>query len=287
MKQLGFFIALSLMLHFLISTSTLYFANQIFSDNLRSKPVEIEVLKPEDSIQDRLEHTRQLVKQLKTTVQQLKESKQKARFESEQTQRVEKETRASKLGLSQNSSPQKMQILPPTQVRFDPDNKKIAKNDGELPEFARFKSGPSQVNMNNSPQSAIANNLPNDIQMSSSTNLNTDANTYYSFYSRVEELFYVRWVERTNFYWNRISMDYKKTVLSGRVWSTELEIWLNSEGEFHSAYVKKSSGYQPFDEAAVYAFKNARLFPNPPKAKVESDGFVRLRYRFNINVAAY
>jgi TonB family protein len=82
-------------------------------------------------------------------------------------------------------------------------------------------------------------------------------------------------------------MDYKKTVLSGRVWSTELEIWLNSEGEFHSAYVKKSSGYQPFDEAAVYAFKNARLFPNPPKAKVESDGFVRLRYRFNINVAAY
>jgi TonB family protein len=75
--------------------------------------------------------------------------------------------------------------------------------------------------------------------------------------------------------------------LSGKTWSTELEVWLTAKGEFHSAYIKKSSGYQPFDEAAVYAFKNARLFPNPPKAKVEPDGFVRLRYRFNINVAAY
>jgi TonB family protein len=287
-KQLGFFIALSLLLHFLLTTSTLYFAERFSLEDLKKKPVELEVLEDPSNLQDKLNETRQLVKQLKTTVQQLKDTKIKARFESEQTQRVEKETKAATLGASQNknSAPQKMQIMPKTQVSAaESKTPKLAKNDGELPEFARFKTGPSQVAV--SEQSAISNALPNDIENSNSTNLNTDANTYYSFYSRVEELFYVRWVERTNYYWDRIGMDYKKSVLSGKTWSTELEVWLTAKGEFHSAYIKKSSGYQPFDEAAVYAFKNARLFPNPPKAKVEPDGFVRLRYRFNINVAAY
>lgn len=288
MKQLGFFIALSLLLHFLLTTSTLYFAQRILMEDLRNKPVELEVIKSDSSLQERINETRQLVKQLKTTVEQLKDSKIRARFESEKTQRVEKETRATKLGESQNqnSVQPKMQIMPPSKVPAELANRlKLAKNDGELPEFARMKSSPSRVAV--SEQSAIAHALPNDIQGSNSTNLNTDANTYYSFYSRVEELFYVRWVERANFYWDRISHDYKKSVLSGKVWTTDLEVWLTANGEFHSAYVKRSSGYQPFDEAAIFAFKNARLFPNPPKAKVEADGFVRLRYRFNINVAAY
>jgi TonB family protein len=288
-KQLGFFIALSLLLHFLMTTSTLYFANRVLLDDLSKKPVELEVVDDKSDLQQRLNETRQLVKQLKTTVQQIKDTKIKARFESEQTQRVEKETKAANLGASQNknSAPQKIQIMPQTHITTTPGSKvpKLAKNDGDLPEFTKFKSSPSQVAI--SEQSAISNALPNDIQNSNSTNLNTDANTYYSFYSRVEELFYVRWVERTNYYWDRISFDYKKTTLAGRTWSTELEVWLTSTGEYHSAYIKKSCGYQPFDEAAVYAFKNAKLFPNPPKAKVEADGFVRLRYRFNINVAAY
>ncbi|MCC2679777.1 MAG: tonB protein [Pseudobdellovibrio sp.] len=258
-------------------------------EDLRNKPVELEVLKSDSTLQERLNETRQLVKQLKTTVEQLKDVKDRARFESEQTQRVVKETRASVLGKSQNenSAPQpKMQILPQTKISPEVANRlKLAKNDGDLPEFARMKSPAQQVAV--SEQSAISHALPSDIQASNSTNLNTDANTYYSFYSRVEELFYVRWVERANYYWNRISHDYKRTVLSGKTWTTDLEVWLTSTGEYHSAYIKRSSGYQPFDEAAVYAFKNARLFPNPPKAKVEADGFVRLRYRFNINVAAY
>lgn len=288
MKQLGFFIALSLLLHFLLTTSTLYFAQRILMEDLRSKPVELDVINSDSTLQERINETRQLVKQLKTTVEQLKDSKIKARFDSEKTQRVEKESRATLLAKSQNqnSAQPKMQILPDTKISPEnADRMKLAKNDGDLPEFARMKSSPSQVAV--SEQSAIAHALPNDIQASNSTNLNTDANTYYSFYSRVEELFYVRWVERANYYWDRISYDYKKSVLAGKVWTTDLEIWLTANGEFHSAYVKRSSGYQPFDEAAIFAFKNARLFPNPPKAKVEADGFVRLRYRFNINVAAY
>ncbi len=294
MKQLGFFIALSLLFHFLVTTSTLYVVEKLDLNKDHTKPIQLEVIDSndkKDTLQDKLEQTRQLVKQLKTSVAKIQEQKLRARFESEQTQRVEKETRASKLGLSQNAgaATQPKQLLPPNKITPAPQNEqtppKKTTPDGELPEFARFKSSPMQISA--SQQSAISSDLPSDISQSNATNLNTDANTYYSFYNRIEELFYVRWVERNTYYWNRISLDYKKTVLAGKTWTTEVEIWLTSTGEFHSAYIKKASGYQPFDEATVFAFKDTKLFPNPPRAKVEADGFVRLKYRFNVNVGTY
>ena len=198
------------------------------------------------------------------------------RFESEHNQRVEKETKATSLGITQNSAP-----------KFKPQisDKSESKEIGDLPEFA--KSKPNVTQMPVAPNSSVSSILPNDISNSTATNLNTDANTYYSFYSRIEDLFYVRWVERVCFYWDRIGFDYKKKVLAGKVWSTTLEVWLTSTGEFHSAYIKQPSGYKAFDEAAVFAFKDARFFPNPPRAKVEPDGYVRLRYRFSVHIADY
>lgn len=280
MKQLGFFIILSLVFHFLMSTSTLYFAEKLGSQHQRPELTQIEIVEnnpdaTKETIEQKLEKTRQLVKQLKTTVEAIKDSKTKARFESEKTQRVAKETKARNLGLSQNSAPMiKIQNEKPT-----------PHEEGDLPEFARSKPNIQQMPV--AQNSSISTELPNDISDSNATNLNTDANTYYSFYSRVEDLFYVRWVDRVRFYWDRIDFNYKRKVLSGKVWSTSLEIWLTSTGEFHSAYIKQSSGYKAFDEAAVFAFKDARFFPNPPRAKVEPDGFVRLRYRFNIHVPEY
>lgn len=292
MKQLGFFIAASLIFHFLVSTSTLYFAEKYYSTTQKDQ-TEFEILDSEDeTLQSKLEETRQLIKQLKTSVQKIQDDKIKARFESEQTQRVAQETKASQLGLTQNASPAQAaknatnpQLLPQKNINTA-QNEKPNTDPSDTPEFAKhLRTSNSQVSL--SQQSAISANLPSDIQNSNATNLNTDANTYYSFYNRVEELFYVRWVERARYYWNRTGLDYKKNVLAGKTWSTTLEVWLLANGEFHSAYIKQSSGYKPFDDAAVFAFSDARMFPNPPKAKVEADGFVRLRYRFNVNVAAY
>lgn len=277
MKQLGFFIVFSIIFHFLLSTSALYFAEKFNLDHKKNDVTQIEIIeRNEDPLQQKISQAKQLIKQLKITSEELKDSSKMARFESEKTQRVKKETKATKLGLTANSIPQ-----PPQQ-----DTKKIeTEENSELPEFARSKQNRSQVVA--AQNSAISSILPNDIDESNATNLNTDANTYYSFYSRVEELFYVRWVERVRYYWDHISLDYKKNVLAGKVWPTTLEIWLTSTGEFHSAYIKQGSGYKPFDEAAVFAFKDARFFPNPPRAKIEPDGFVRLRYRFNVLVGAY
>jgi TonB family protein len=290
-KQLGFFIAASLLFHFLISTTTLYFAEK-YQTSSKPELTEIEILDSnDDSLQAKMNETRQLIKQLKTTVQKIQDNKIKARFESEQTQRVAQETRANNLGLSQNAVPTLSAQRPNNTQLLPQKNINVAQNEkpqepSDTPEFARhLRTSNSQVSLNQ--MSAISANLPSDIQNSNATNLNTDSNTYYSFYNRVEELFYVRWVERARYYWDRTGLDYKKNVLAGKTWSTTLEVWLLANGEFHSAYIKQASGYKPFDDAAVFAFSDARLFPNPPKAKVESDGFVRLRYRFNINVAAY
>ena len=277
MKQLGFFILFSIAFHFLLSTSTLYFAEKFYQHRPKTEVTQIEILEePKENLQEKIDRTRQLVKQLQTTVKQINDPTIKARFESEKNQRVERETKASILGPSQNSAPQP----PPPQPE-----QKSADEDGDLPEFARARPNIQQMPV--SQQAAISSTLPGDIQNSNATNLNTDANTYYSFYSRVEDLFYVRWVERVRYYWDRIDMNYKKTVLSGKVWSTQIEVWLTATGEFHSAYIKQPSGYKPFDEATVFAFKDARFFPNPPRAKVEPDGYVRLRYRFNVYVDAY
>lgn len=287
MKQLGFFIILSVLVHLLLSEATLYVAGRFHPPRDLKEVTEIELSeepKP-DPLQQKLERARQLVKQLNRTVEEMKKPTAPARFESEKTQRVKLETKAAIFGLTKNSKFIPAQAKAAQTADKAEQEKKEVPKDGELPEFARAKASVTQVPV--SQNSAIATDLQSDIATSDATNLNTDANTYYSFYSRVEELFYVRWVERTNYYWDRIPFEYKKNVLAGKVWSTTLEVWLKGNGEYHSAYVKQSSGYKEFDEAAVFAFRDARLFPNPPKAKVESDGFVRLRYRFNVHVAAY
>ncbi len=289
MKQLGFFIILSAVFHFLISTSTLYFAEKLNLDKKKYAVTQIEIInESQETLQQKIEKSRQLIKQLKASVKEIqdpmKNKNKKARFESEKTKRVEKETKSANLGISQNSLPKIWHHTSkkPESQKNGTENK--TENIG-LPEFARLKSDVQQMPV--AQNSSLSTTLPHDISDSSATNLNTDANTYYSFYSRVEDLFYMRWVERIHYYWGRIDFVFKKNFLAGKIWTTTLEVWLTSAGEFHSAYIKQSSGYKPFDESAVFAFKDARYFPNPPKAKIEPDGFVRLRYRFSVHVPEY
>ena len=286
MKQLVFFVATSLILHLLVTSTTLYWADRFAILDEQQKPTELEVINPSD-LERKIEKTRQMIKQLKNKVQKMKENKSEAAFESEQTQRFEKQTQAAQLGLTRNSAAgvlNNKSLMAANEEATKEMIKRQKSEDGDLPEFEKVRRQQPQSQTTINAPAAISVQLPNEIQRSNATNLNTDASTFYSFYSRVEELFYVRWVERVNYYWDRISLDYKKNVLSGHVWSTEIEVWLNATGEFHSAYIRKASGYKPFDDATIYAFRNAQLFPNPPKAKVEPDGYVRLRYRFNVNI---
>jgi TonB family protein len=273
-KRLIVFIALSLALHLLLKSGLFNLADQYLVTHQTQPETEIEVL---GGSEPELPKVKPLIKQLDPIAQRPVDDKTTARFDSEKTQRVQHETKTQNLGLTRNQTRQQPQ-------RQNPDKQEtVEKSDtGELPEFTRMNlTNPNQIK---NQDSAISQVLPDDIQFSDATNLNTDANTYYSFYNRVEELFYVRWAERLDYYWSRLAYDFKKNQLSGKVWFTTIEVWLNLRGEYHSAYIKQSSGYRPFDEAAVFAFKDAKFFPNPPKAKIEPDGFVRLRYRLAVRI---
>ena len=66
------------------------------------------------------------------------------------------------------------------------------------------------------------------------------------------------------------------------IWTTHLLIKLKRNGEVGSAVVLKESGLRGFDRAAIDAFVQARIFPNPPEEMVESDGLIHLKYSFQV-----
>lgn len=197
-----------------------------------------------------------------------------AKFFAEDDQRVEKETATRNLGITKNQN--KIQ-----NKNQNPEKQKTEKNttQGDELEFAKAVRQSAEI----SAPSALEFALPKDIAEGSATNLNTDAHIYASFYNRVTELFYIRWAQRLDAIWDRLPDETKKN-LSGRVWATDIEVWLKSDGEYYKSMIMKPSGFQNFDNAAVFAFQNAKFFPNPPRAKVEPDGFVRLRYRITVHV---
>ncbi len=193
-----------------------------------------------------------------------------AKFFSENNQRVEKETATKNLGVTKNQNKNQNLEKQKTEKIIPP---------GDEPEFAKAVRQSAET----SAPSALEFALPKDIAEGTATNLNTDAHIYASFYNRVTELFYIRWAQRLDAIWDRLPDETKKN-LSGRVWATDIEVWLKSDGEYYKSIIMKPCGFQNFDNAAVFAFQNAKFFPNPPRAKVEPDGFVRLRYRIAVHV---
>ena len=90
----------------MLTTSTLYFAEKYQLDKKKSEVTQIEIIDPnEESIQQKIEKSRQLIKQLNTSVKKINDTSRLARFESEHYQRVEKESKATSLGITQNSAP--------------------------------------------------------------------------------------------------------------------------------------------------------------------------------------
>ena len=271
MRSLTVFIIISLLIHLSSYEGLNAWVSSWVKQNQKPPVTEIELIDQPVTKKSSPTKDRPIVHQLEPD--RPVENKKIARFESEKKQRVQLETKARDFGLTKNKSATSTKALSKT-------DKAPASELGIEPEFVR------QVRSATTPSatSKVSIDLPNDIHLSDTTNLNTDANIYYSFYNRVEELYRVRWEERLNYYWFRLSDEFKKNHLAGRVWSTTFEIVLKGSGEYYSASILQSSGYPPFDEAAIFAFKDARYFPNVPKAKVEPDGFVRLRYRFSVHI---
>lgn len=272
MKRLTIALILSLLFH--ISQYGLVLFIPAGPVSQINTPVEIEVLNLEPA-QDTSKKEKQFVKTLenKNTITQ----DNPANFFAEQTNRVEKQTRAKEFGQFQNqeNSPSR------TQVKSSHQTDRPSFEDGPP------SANPFSVAQNQAAATSRAEfDLPQDIQYGSATNLNTDAHMYASFYNRVSDLFYIRWAQRLDAIWNRLSTETKQK-LSGRTWSTEVEILLDKTGKYQTGIIMKKSGFSDFDSAAIFGFQNAAFFPNPPKDKVESDGYIRLKYRISVQVRPY
>lgn len=271
MKKLTIAVILSLIFHLIQYGLVLFVPYNQVSHN--ETTTEIEVLNL-DPAKDSLKKEKQFVKTLEN--KKNLNLNQPADFFAEQTNRVEKQTKAKEFGQFQNQESKFTQSKTGSSLKSNP----------------QFENTPDAANPFSVAQNQIAASsraefdLPRDIQYGSATNLNTDAHMYASFYNRVTDLFYIRWAQRLDAIWNRLSADTKQK-LSGQTWSTEVEILLDKTGKYQSGLVMKKSGFSDFDAAAIFGFQNAAFFPNPPKDKVESDGYIRLKYRINVQVRPY
>lgn len=206
-----------------------------------------------------------------------------ARFLSEQKQRVKQEVQAANSGMSANrdNSPKQESKTPPTEtstaklkakspVSMDKDGYKEVDISKDLKEMNRFSEG----------MSTVGESLPTDVKVGSFTALNTDRYLFYTFYARMEELVRYRWETRVQ---NAIDTLDPRSVPSGTSsWETQVEFLLDKNGYLQKAKIMKLSGIPSFDLTGVAAFRDARVFPNPPPEMVQEDGFIHIRFAFTI-----
>lgn len=230
-------------------------------------------------------------------IQQDDSSDEEARFTSAQRQRVLNETRARITGLTRNGS---ARALPKDSwMRKWAQRSNEQKSQEEQQQQARRERSPDGYEPIQIPKpsqhqnsgtsgfddapSTIGELLPDDVSVGEFTALNTDRFKYYSFYSRVEELVRFRWERGLQQAMEAFSRDYLTNIIGRRSWVTRVEFLLTPEGRYHSALIHKESGVRRFDGAAVAAFRDAAVFPNPPRELVKEDGLIHIEYSFNVH----
>lgn len=125
--------------------------------------------------------------------------------------------------------------------------------------------------------STISDDLSKDIKIGDVTALDTDQYLYYSFVSRAGESFYYEWAPLVQGILENPPV-LLKSKGPGR-YTTILEVWFLPDGKIHSIHILKPSGIPELDFAAARSFKVVAMVPNPPKQKLDSDGFIRFTWQ--------
>lgn len=203
-----------------------------------------------------------------------------AHFLSQNKQRVLEETQAAKSGMTANRSNLGLSSKEKLKQASGMNKERTVEKDGyrtvdiskELQEMNEFDGGAS----------TIGESMPRNMKIGSFTALNTDRYLFYTFYARMEELIRFRWESKVQ---QAIKRFDGKTLMqaSDRNWVTHVEFLLDKEGFLRQALVMKESGIPIFDAAAINAFKEAKVFPNPPPEMVQDDGFIHIKFSFTVN----
>ena len=201
-----------------------------------------------------------------------------SRYLSEQDKAVEKEVQAVMKGLFHQARQASVNPAPT-------DLKKIQRQLSSLSEeLSNTIEAPLKLELNESGKLSQTPDFLPGVESGSHTLLNTKEFTYYSFFVRMKEQLYWRWLK----YFKR---DHSASLISlaqerQRLFSTYLYAVLSSDGEMQDLMVVDSSGSEVADTAALHAFLSAAPFPNPPGGLVEADGFIHIRQSFHIYVGS-
>ncbi|MBL7545166.1 MAG: energy transducer TonB [Bdellovibrionaceae bacterium] len=290
-RYLPLALALSLIVH-LTTVGIVWFIPDRFLHYFNPPPVsQIQVEKPsliEVILKDK-EPTKQIVRQADAPENLVDETKtyDPTRFLSEKRQRVLLETQAREVGKTQNRTakiPRYQQQL--LEKKIQQELRSIADADGDFAvntnhndnQYRPVEIFPREQYM----RSTVGESLPNDVSVGDFTALNTDQYQFYTFYARVEDLVRFRWETRIR---NAIDdFDRRKIIkgLSQKTWITQIEFLIDPQGHLKKAILLKESGIPQFDLSSVRAFEDAKVFPNPPKEMIQSDGYIHLRYSFHV-----
>jgi hypothetical protein len=290
MRVFAVFIGLSLVFHVLLLALIMLCKTTApnvlpFSQIASKQPVEV-VYVQKNKKQKNNNNEKTFVKQLQVPDELKFEDPNEAQFSSEQRQRVLQQTRAVENGLTKNREhgPRFLEDDEQTkaQKQREEDEKRKLADKGDFTIF-NPKQELDKMATSGGGESTISVKLPDNIATGSFTALNTDRNVYYSFYSRLEDMIYLRWSDLISKAVESYSLDSRRRKLGGRSWRTDVVILLKPNGEFYQAQVFNSSGIEKFDISPALAFQDARIFPNPPQEMVRDDGYIHISYSFVVD----
>ena len=108
--------------------------------------------------------------------------------------------------------------------------------------------------------------------------LNKDEDKFYSYLQRIKIKLDNVWQTRVRDVVVSLLEENKLSFGENKI--TYLLITLDKNGSLVNVQHISSSGLVDLDQTAVNAFRLAEPFPNPPKDLIESDGFVRVKWKF-------
>ncbi|MBX9767115.1 MAG: TonB family protein [Bdellovibrionales bacterium] len=227
------------------------------------------------------------------------EEPEEANYFGAKNQKVNKETRAALTGKFKNDgglgqSAQKVKqktekpkdTSPPTLDSLTPDYQFKAARDAEKESQEEASSEKPQKEgegQGNSPALSQSDDYLPDQEKSLQTMLNTREFKYFSYYSRIKNQLNQFWEPKIK---EKVLYVFRqgRRIASTKDHITRLLIVLNDKGNLVTVKVIDQSGVVELDDAAIEAFRAAAPFPNPPTGLIESDGTVKIRWDFVIEV---
>lgn len=204
-----------------------------------------------------------------------KEENRDARYLGKVNRRVDRESQARLWGRPKNRMPKVQYIV----------EQDLQKSIGEY--LNKKKNHPTNMQRNKKDsgddygESTNYDYLPG-VASGDYTILNTAEFIYFSFYKRVEDA--------VVYLWNRYVTEFIRTRpdvrdnLGKKDYITEVEAVLDSDGNFVSMSVVRTSGVAGLDEAPGKAFMEASPFEHPPTGMIADDGMVRMKWRFIVSI---